>query len=120
MTALLARELEIAFAIAERRENPRQRCNLKARVVQCGFDYACVIMNISARGACLISPCRLKESQLLRLDIDGFGGVTGVVRWIAGGETGIEFLTDEVTGKRLDNFLDSMVPLPDEVVTGTC
>ena len=106
------------LAFPERRATPRQACAVNARVVQCGFEYSCLVVNISAQGACLISPCRLTEMQLLRLDIDGFGGVTAVVRWTAGGETGVEFQLDQAATARLEDFLVNMLTYP-RLVTET-
>ena len=94
-----------AVAVPQRRRIARESCNIKACVVQCGFEYACVLTNISQDGACLISPCLLQEMQLLRLEIVGFGGVTAVVRWTEDGETGVEFHSDTDTASRLGDFL---------------
>ena len=112
MTAMTAQSQAQVLRFPERRATPRQACAVNARVVQCGFEYTCLVINISAQGACLISPCRLTEMQLLRLDIDGFGGVTAVVRWTAGGETGVEFQLDQAAKERLEGFLANMVTYP--------
>ncbi|MDJ0945862.1 MAG: PilZ domain-containing protein [Kiloniellales bacterium] len=109
-----------AVAVPERRRNARQSCNIKACVVQCGFEYACVLTNISAGGACLISPCLLEEMQLLRLEIVGFGGVTAVVRWTEDGETGVEFHSNAETASRLEDFLAQAAARPEAVVAGSC
>ncbi len=112
MTALTAQNQAQVFAFPERRATPRCACAVNARIVQCGFEYTCLVINISSQGACLISPCRLTEMQLLRLDIDGFGAVTAVVRWTAGGETGVEFQVDQAAKERLEGFLDNIVTYP--------
>ena len=112
MTAMTAQSQAQILAFPDRRASARQACAVNARVVQCGFEYSSLIINISAEGACLISPCRLTDMQLLRLDIDGFGGVTAVVRWTAGGETGVEFQTDQAARERLEGFLANMVTYP--------
>ena len=112
MTAMTAQSQAKVFAFPERRATPRYASAVNARVVQCGFEHTCLVINISAQGACLISPCRLTEMQLLRLDIDGFGGITAVVRWTAGGETGVEFQVDQAAKARLEGFLDNIVTYP--------
>ena len=119
MTATILPMDNTAVAFPERRRNQRQTCNIKACVVQCGFEYACVLTNISTGGACLISPCLLEEMQLLRLEIVGFGGVTAVVRWTEDGETGVEFHSDSDTASRLGDFLERAAAQP-EATAGSC
>ena len=113
MTATIAPVGARAVSIPERRQAARESRNIKACVVQCGFEYACVLTNISQDGACLISPCLLQEMQLLRLEIAGFGGVTAVVRWTEDGETGVEFHSDTETASRLGDFLARTAARPD-------
>ena len=120
MTATITPLGATAVAFPERRRNLRQSCNIKACVVQCGFEYACVLTNISAGGACLISPCLLEEMQLLRLEIVGFGGVTAVVRWAEDGETGVEFHSDSDTTSRLEDFLERSAAQPEAAQAGSC
>ncbi len=112
MTATTAPVGARAVALPEQRQTPRQSSSIKACVVQCGFEYACVLIDISQDGACLISPCLLQEMQLLRLEVAGFGGVTAVVRWIEDGETGVEFHSDTDTASRLGVFLARRAALP--------
>ena len=109
-----------AVGLPERRRNARQSCNIKACVVQCGFEYACVLTNICQDGACLISPCLLEEMQLLRLEIVGFGGITAVVRWTEDGETGVEFHSDSDTTNRLGDFLSRSAPPPEPSQVAIC
>ena len=120
MTAMIAPLGANTIAFPERRRSLRQSCNIKACVVQCGFEYACVLINISQEGACLISPCLLEEMQLLRLEIVGFGGVTAVVRWTRDGETGVEFHSDSETARRLGDFLERAAALPAAAQGGRC
>lgn len=120
MTATITPVGATAIAVPERRRDARQSCNVKACVVQCGFEYACVLTNISAGGACLISPCLLEEMQLLRLEIVGFGGVTAVVRWTEDGETGVEFHSNPETASRLEDFLVRAVAQPEPMAAGRC
>ncbi len=120
MTATITPVGAIAVANPERRRSARQSCNIKACVVQCGFEYACVLTNISRDGACLISPCLLEEMQLLRLEIAGFGGVTAVVRWTEDGETGVEFHSDSETASRLGDFLQRQAAFSETARVGTC
>ena len=120
MTATVKTVGATAVGFPERRRSLRQPCNIKACVVQCGFAYACVLTNISAGGACLISPCLLEKMQLLRLEIAGFGGVTAVVRWTEAGETGVEFHSDADTASRLEDFLERMAAQAAMAQTGTC
>ena len=113
MTVTIAPVGARAVAVHQRRRIARESCNIKACVVQCGFEYACVLTNISQDGACLISPCLLQEMQLLRLEIVGFGGVTAVVRWTEDGETGVEFHSDTDTASRLGDFLARTAARPE-------
>lgn len=120
MRATTTPEGGAAVALPERRRSARQSSNIKACVVQCGFEYACVLTNISQAGACLISPCLLEEMQLLRLEIIGFGGVTAVVRWTDDGETGVEFHSDADTASRLSDFLERSAALPEPALVAAC
>ncbi len=120
MTATITPLGATAVALPERRRDPRQSCNIKACVVQCGFEYAPVLTDISSGGACLISPCLLEEMQLLRLEIVGFGGVTAVVRWTEDGETGVEFHSDSDTASRLEDFLACAAARPEAAQAAHC